>query len=506
MDQQQNPSKSQHNPSQPQQNPSRSQHNPSQPQQNPSKSQHNPSQPQQNPSKSQQTSSQSRQDPLQSPQNPSKAEQNAMKAKNMKPKTISVDYLARTEGESDLILQIGEDRDVQEIKLKIFEPPRFFEGFLVGRKFSEAPDIVSRICGICPISHMTTSLQAVEDAMGIVPSQQTKSLRRLMCVSQVVASHIVHLYMFSLPDYFGYPGFIDMMHEFKKETDYFLKMKDAMNNVAERIGGRALHPISMVVNGFTKLPERETLLSLAEGIKAVLPMAYNTAQMMSNLPYPDLETEGEFMALRKEEGGVEYAFNEGRLVCTNGLNLEIHDYFSALHEEEQNYANAKKSFLKGGATIMSGALARVNLKFDQFHDDTKKLAREIAFRVPDKNPFHNNLAQALEIYDGMLECIHLLSEIVPEKEKPSVKIRAGEGMAITEAPRGLLMHSYVIDRQGVIEKANLVTPTSHNFANIEKDLRALALRYAAGDEQDALRLKCEQLIRAYDPCFSCSVH
>ena len=477
----------------------------------------------------------------------------------MKPKIISVDYLARTEGESDLILKIGEDRDVQEIKLKIFEPPRFFEGFLVGRKFSEAPDIVSRICGICPISHMTTSLQAVEDAMGIVPSRQTKSLRRLMCISQVVASHIVHLYMFSLPDYFGYPGFIDMMHKFKKETDYFLKMKDAMNNVAERIGGRALHPISMVVNGFTKLPERETLLSLAEGIKAVLPMAYNTAQMMSNLPYPDLETEGEFMALRKEgrdgmeglvgkegtdgrgrttgkeggegargredkwgregekgregkgltqegKGGVEYAFNEGRLVCTNGLNLEIHDYFSALHEEEQNYANAKKSFLEGGATIMSGALARVNLKFYQFHDDTKKLAREIAFRVPDKNPFHNNLAQALEIYDGMIECIHLLSEIVPEKEKTSVKIRAGEGMAITEAPRGLLMHSYGIDRQGVIEKANLVTPTSHNFANIEKDLRALALRYAAGDEQDALRLKCEQLIRAYDPCFSCSVH
>ncbi|MEW5803578.1 MAG: nickel-dependent hydrogenase large subunit [bacterium] len=423
-----------------------------------------------------------------------------------KTRTIVVDYLARTEGESDLLVRVG-DRDVQEIKLKIFEPPRFFEGFLVGRKFSEAGDIVSRICGICPISHMTTSLQAVEDAMGIVPSRQTKLLRRLMCVSQIVASHIVHLYMFALPDYFGYPGFVDMMPKFEKETNYFLTMKDAINNVAEQIGGRPLHPVSMVVNGFTKVPDRETLASLAEGIKSVLPMAYDAARMMSELPYPDLQTEGDFAALRKEGGeGVEYAINEGRLISSRGLNLEIHQYASALHEEEQDYAHTKKSFLKDGGTIMTGALARVNLKFDQLDGDTKKLAREMGFCVPDKNPYHNILAQTLEIYDGMIECIRLLSEIVPEKEKPQVEIRAGEGMAITEAPRGLLMHSYAINRHGVIEKANLVTPTSHNFANIEKDLRALALAYAQSDEHDALRMKCEQLIRAYDPCFSCSVH
>ncbi|MEW6382285.1 MAG: nickel-dependent hydrogenase large subunit [bacterium] len=423
-----------------------------------------------------------------------------------KPKIITIDYLARTEGESDLVVKL-EDSDVKEVRLKVFEPPRFFEGFLVGRKYSEAGDIVSRICGICPISHMTTSLQAVEDAMGIVPSVQTKRLRRLMCVSQVVASHIIHLYMLALPDYYGYPGFPEMMHKFEKETNYFLKMKDALNNVAEQIGGRPLHPVSMVVNGFTRVPARETLLSLADGIRAVLPMAHYTARMISGLSYPDLETEAEFVSLRKEdEYGSEYAINEGRLVSSNGLNLEIHSYSSAFHEEEQEYAHTKKSFLRGGSTVMSGALARVNLKFDQFHEETKDLAREIGFSVPDKNPFHNNVAQALEIYDGMLESIKLLSEINPHREEPAVKIRAGEGMAITEAPRGLLMHSYVINRQGVIEKANLVTPTSHNFANIEKDIRALALRYAHSDDEDALRLKCEQLVRAYDPCFSCSVH
>ncbi|MCL6584166.1 MAG: nickel-dependent hydrogenase large subunit [bacterium] len=425
-------------------------------------------------------------------------------------KTISIDYLARTEGESGLMVKIAEGGDVQEIKLKIFEPPRFFEGFLVGRKYSEAGDIVSRICGICPISHLTTSLQAVEDAMGIMPSPQTRRLRRLMCVSQVVASHIIHLYMFVLPDYFGYPGFAEMMPEFKKETDYLLAMKEAVNNVAEKIGGRPLNPVSMVVNGFTKLPDRETMLSLAEGIRAVLPMAYETAMMMSRLPYPDLETEGEFAALRKEASGEEergeYAFNEGRLVSSGGLNLDIHDYFAAFCEQEQGYAQAKKSFLKTGNTYMSGALARVNLKFDQLHDETKKLAQEIGFSRPDRNPFHNNLAQALEIYDGMLESIRLLSEIDPKKEVPSVDIRAGEGVAITEAPRGLLMHRYVIDRRGVIEEANLITPTSQNFANIERDLHLLAARYGQSDDHEALRLKCEQLIRAYDPCFSCSVH
>lgn len=422
--------------------------------------------------------------------------------RSFKTQTIQLDYLARTEGETNLVIKVGTEQ-VEEIKLKIFEPPRFFEGFLVGRKFSEAGDIVSRICGICPISHMTTSLQAVEKAMGLVPSEQTKRLRRLMCLSQLVASHVVHLYMFSLPDYFGYPSFIKMMPFFEKERDNFLLMKEAINNVAEQIGGRPLNPISMVVNGFTKIPSQATLLSLAEGIEKVLPLAIDTLHLLSHPHYPLMATEGEFASLRNDE---EYAINEGHLITSGGLKVTVQEYHSIFYEQEQGYALAKKSFLKTGATIMVGALSRMNHNFNLLEEETKRLAEKIGFSVPDKNPFHNNLAQAVEIYDGMIKCLHLLRGISPQPEKPKVEIREGEGLAITEAPRGLLMHSYTIDKRGVIRKANLITPTSHNFANIEKDLRAVALRYSYPDDFGDLKLKCEQLVRAYDPCFSCSVH
>ncbi len=419
----------------------------------------------------------------------------------IKPHNIQVDYLSRVEGEASLVVKV-ESEDVKDIKLKIFEPPRFFEGFLVGRRFDEVGDIVSRICGICPISHMTTALQALEDAMGVVPSVQTRQLRRLMCLSQIVASHVAHLYMFALPDYFGYPGFLPMMSQFEEETKGFLKMKEAVNRIGEVIGGRALHPISMVVGGFTKIPARDDLDSLAEGIKRILPLARRTFHLISGLSFPDLETDTEYMAVRKDG---EFAVNEGNLVSTKGLDLQIHEYLSYFHEKQESYAMAKKSFTRQGTPFMVGALARMNLKFHQYHQDTKSLAAEKGISPPSTNPFHNNLAQALEVHDGLLECLRLLSSLKPEREAPSFKIQEGEGTAITEAPRGLLVHYYQVNKKGFVEKANLVTPTSHNFAKMEEDLRLLVERFA-GDSGPDLRMKCEQLIRAYDPCFSCSVH
>jgi len=417
------------------------------------------------------------------------------------PQNIRVDYLSRVEGETSIVVKV-DTQGVEDIRLKIFEPPRFFEGFLVGRKFDEVGDIVSRICGICPISHMTTALQAVEDAMEIIASPQTKALRRLMCVAQMVASHIVHLYMLALPDYFGYPGFLPMMPEFKEETADFLKMKAAVNKIGDVIGGRALHPISMVVGGFTKVPTQKDLDDLATDIEHALPPARRTVDLISGLSFPDLASDTEYMAIRKDG---EFAINDGHIVSSKGLDLEIRHYSSYFHEKQESYAMAKKTYTREGLPLMVGALARMNLKFDQYHSKTRALAPEIDLSLPDTNPFHNLLAQALEIYDGMLECFQILTSLNLEKERPSFKVREGEGTAVTEAPRGLLMHHYAVNRKGFIEKANLVTPTSHNFANMEEDLRLLAGRYH-GDSGSELRLKCEQLVRAYDPCFSCSVH
>lgn len=422
-------------------------------------------------------------------------------ATSIKTRHIHVDYLSRVEGETALSIKTGKEGG-EDVKLKIFEPPRFFEGFLVGRRYDEVGDIVSRICGICPISHMTTALQAMEDAMGVVPSEQTTLLRRLMSVSQIVSSHIVHLYVLALPDYFGYSGFLPMMAEFEKETRAFLEMKEAINRVGDVIGGRALHPISMVVGGFTRVPEKGALDDLAAGIEEALPLARQTLDMVSSLPFPVMESPMEHIALRKNG---EFAINDGSIVSSTGLELDIHEYSSFFYEMQEPYAMAKKSFTRQGSPFMVGALARMNNKFGQYHKETREYIREKDLSLPDKNPFHNNLAQALEIHDGMLECLRLLSTLHPKKERPSYKIQGGEGTAVTEAPRGLLMHHYRIDKKGFVEMANLVTPTSHNFAGMEEDLRRLVSQFST-DSESALRLKCEQLVRAYDPCFSCSVH
>jgi sulfhydrogenase subunit alpha len=423
-------------------------------------------------------------------------------AKQINLQNIHIDYLSRVEGETSVIVKLGRETP-EEIRLNIFEAPRFFEGFLVGRRYDEVGDIVSRICGICPISHMTTALQAVEDAMGIVTSPRTKKLRRLMCIAQMAASHIIHLYMLALPDYHDHPGFLTMVPEFGEQAKNFILMKEAVNAVGEHIGGRPLHPISMVVNGFTKLPSHEDLETLAAGIERVLPLARETATMISALPCPDLRSDSLYFALRKHE---EFAINDGRLVSSSGIDADVHDYPGLFKEEQVPYAMAKKSFTREGSHFMVGALARMNLKFDQYHQDTKSLARELGINVPDTNPFHNNLAQALEIHEGMLESLDLLSDIKTGKEDSKFEVREGEGMAVTEAPRGLLMHHYAVNKRGFIEKADLRTPTSHNFASMEKDLRLLAHRFSQEDESGSLRLKCEKLIRAYDPCFSCSVH
>ncbi len=415
---------------------------------------------------------------------------------------IRIDYLSRVEGETNLIVKRG-DESLVEVRLDIFEPPRFFEGFMVGRKYDEVGDITSRICGICPISHMTTAIQAVEAAMGIDPSPQTRQIRRLMCVSQNVASHIIHLYMLALPDYLGYPGFLPMIPDFPKEAEDFLAMKSAMNRVAAIIGGRALHPISMVVGGFTRIPTRADLDDLARRIRETLPLARRTIDRIHGLSHPELHSSSEYLALRRDDL---FAINDGRIVSSKGMNLDSREYPSFFRERQETYGMAKKSFTCDGNSFMVGALARMNLKHDQYHEETRKIMGELGMTLPDTNPFHNNLAQAFEIYDGMLECLRLLEDIRPSKEIPDVRVRDGEGLAVTEAPRGLLMHSYGIDRRGTIRKANLVTPTSHNFANIEKDLHSLAAQYPEKDELGDLRLKCAQLVRSYDPCFSCSVH
>ncbi|MEW6570423.1 MAG: Ni/Fe hydrogenase subunit alpha [Nitrospirota bacterium] len=410
---------------------------------------------------------------------------------------IDVNYIARVEGEASVKFEIR-DRKLVNLKLNIWEPPRFFEGFLVGRKFYEAPDIVSRICGICPVSHMTTSICAVENALGVVASPEIKKIRDIMTLSQIAASHVIHLYMLTLPDYYG----LAMLSEREKEMNSLLRLKEALNNVTGAIGGRPLHPVAMVVGGFTKALERKELSKLIKGLEGVKKDAVETIKMFSELDYPVLKNDTEYLALSGADG---YAINEGIIATSSGVKVEPENYHSFFSEKEVSYSNAKKTVLKGERSVMAGALARLNLKFDRLHPEAKKAAREVGFLASEKNPFSNIVAQAVEIAHCIWTCIDLLDTLTCKDTLLDVRVREGSGTSVTEAPRGLLYHHYELNRLGVIEKADIVTPTAYNFLNIEESLEKLVMQNIDKPPEE-LSLLCEMLVRAYDPCFSCSVH
>lgn len=410
---------------------------------------------------------------------------------------INVDYIARVEGESSVKFNI-EGGKLKELKLNIWEPPRFFEGFLVGRKFNEVPDIVSRICGICPVSHITTSIRAIEKAVGFIPSLEIKNLRKIMSLSQIIASHLVHLYMLVLPDYYK----AELLYGHEEEIKRLIRLKEAVNNVTALFGGRPLHPVAMVVGGFTKIPLRDEIGKIIKGLESIKGDAVDTVKMVSKLHYPDFRNNTEYVSIISKD---DYAVNEGTIASSSGLKVEEDDYLSCFQEEEVPYSNAKRTVMKGRGSIMVGALSRLNIKFDMLHPEAKKAAEMIGFKPLEKNPFLNNSAQAIEIVHCIWECIELLDTLSTEDSLIEVKVREGSGSALTEAPRGMLYHQYELNKRGVTEKANIVTPTAHNFISLEESLKKL-VNENIDKPKNELSLLCEMLVRAYDPCFSCSVH
>lgn len=413
---------------------------------------------------------------------------------------IDINYIARVEGESSVKLEIEEGK-LKELRLNIWEPPRFFEGFLVGRKFDEVPDIVARICGICPVSHMTTAIRAMENAFGFTPSPEVKRIRKILALSQILSSHLAHLYVLALPDFFRLNSVVEMLPHFEKEIKRFLRLKEAANSITALFGGRALHPVSMVVGGFTKVPSKADIEKAVKELESLHGDALETLKMVSELKCPALENNAEFVALKGKD---EYAVNGGMISSTKGLNIKEHEYVSYFIEDEVPYSNAKRTIIKGRGSLMAGALSRINLGFDNLLPDAKKASEDIGFKGGG-NPFLNNLAQAVEIVHAFQECAALLRGLSLKDYFADFKVKEGAGSALTEAPRGMLYHYYEIDRRGIITKVNIVTPTAHNFLNLEESLRKLVTENIDKPE-DELILMCEMLVRAYDPCFSCSVH
>jgi sulfhydrogenase subunit alpha len=423
--------------------------------------------------------------------------------KFMKDKTaIKVDYLARVEGEGGFTLKIENDQ-VKDAKLKIFEPPRFFEAFLRGRTFWEVPDITARICGICPIAYIMSSSTAMEMAFGVSVDGQLRALRRLIYCGEWIESHALHVYMLHAPDFLGYQDAIQLAKDYPEIVQQGLQLKKLGNDILILLGGREIHPINCKVGGFYKLPRRQELLSLVDRLKWARDEACETARWTASLHFPDFEQDYEFVALRHPD---EYAIIEGRLVSNKGLDIEISEFENYFEEEHVEHSTSLHAVIKGRGPYFVGPMARFNLNFHKLSTIAQQVAQDVGLRPKCANPFKSIIVRSVEIIHACDEALRIIKEYeVPERPAMDVAPKAAIGFGCTEAPRGICWHRYRLDEKGLVQDARIVPPTSQNQKVIERDL----LKFVKKNmhlSADKLTWMCEQVVRNYDPCISCSCH
>lgn len=417
-------------------------------------------------------------------------------------RTIQVDYLARVEGEGALDVSIADGR-VEDVKLKIFEPPRFFEAFLRGRAFTEAPDITARICGICPVAYQMSAVHALEDACGVVVDGPLRALRRLLYCGEWIESHTLHVYMLHAPDFLGKHSVVELAKEHPEIVERGLRLKKTGNAIVTLLGGREIHPINVRVGGFYKIPAKRDFDELARSLEVALDDALATVEWVAGFDFPDFDVDYEFVALKHPD---EYPFNEGRLVSNRGLDISAQEFHDHFEEEHVEHSNALHCRLKERGHYKVGPLARYALSFDQLMPRAREAALAAGLGRVCRNPFQSIVVRAVETVHACEEALRILAAGErPERPFVDVTPRACTGHAATEAPRGLLHHTYRIDDEGLIEHAQIVPPTSQNQGAIEDDLRRfIEPRIHLAD--DELRWQCEQAIRNYDPCISCATH
>ncbi|NLT65591.1 MAG: Ni/Fe hydrogenase subunit alpha [Acidobacteria bacterium] len=420
----------------------------------------------------------------------------------MKTVRLKVDYLTRVEGEGALHVRIREGM-VQEVQLRIFEPPRFFESFLRGRRFSEVPDLTARICGICPIAYQMSAVHALENAFGMRITGPLRALRRLVYCGEWIESHALSVYMLHAPDFLGYSGAIEMAGTHTDAVKRGLRLKKAGNEILALLGGREIHPINVRVGGFYKIPSRRDLAQLGENLKWAREAALETVRWVAAFAFPEAERDYEFVALSHPD---EYPMNEGKLVSNKGLDIDVALYESHVAEEHIEYTTALHSVLRERGEYFVGPLARYNLNFDRLSPLAREAAEAAGIRPPCRNPFKSITVRAVEILNACDEAIRIIDNYEqPDSPVVEVPVREGAGIACTEAPRGILYHRYGTDSQGNILDARIIPPTSQNQKSIEEDLRQfIPARVQLGKEK--LTAFCEHAIRNYDPCISCSTH
>jgi sulfhydrogenase subunit alpha len=426
---------------------------------------------------------------------------------------VNVEYLTRVEGHGNIVVDVR-DGKLEQCELDIVESPRFFEGMLRGRSIFEAQHITSRICGICACGHSLASIQAAEDAIGFTPSAQTTALRRFLLHMENLDSHILHIYLLVAPDLLGVKSFVPLIDSHEKVVRRALRMKKTVNDVCAIQVGRHVHPISAIVGGFTKLPrpqELETMLGLLEGLR---PDMEATLELAGTLKFPAFERDAEYVGLVSD--GPEYPMLAGDIGSTEGARLKKADYRRATNEFVVAHSSAKHARWNREAYAV-GALARFNLNHAKLHPAAQAAAAAVGLKAKCVNPYLNTAAQLVEcvhsleesigLLEGLLDCGVKYDEeiIVGLNEQNRIPVRAGSGVGAVEVPRGLLYHHYTVDERGIITDANCIIPTGQNLENIEMDMRKLVPEIL-GRSDEEITLALEMLVRAYDPCISCSAH
>jgi coenzyme F420-reducing hydrogenase alpha subunit len=411
-----------------------------------------------------------------------------------------VPALARIEGEAGLRVRIKDGRAVAE--LRVFEPPRFFEALLRGRRFDEVPDIVARICGICPVAHQLTSIAAIERAFGVQVHQGIQSLRRLIYLGEWIESHALHVYLLHAPDFLGTPDAISLASSHREIVERALRLKKTGNDLMATIGGREIHPVNLKVGGFYRLPDRDVVSRLADPIRWARDAALETTRWVSTLPYPPFEQDYELVSIRQAAG---YPLFDGAVVSSGGLEIGVAEYEERFEEEHVAHSHALHSSRQRQPYLV-GPLARYSLNEDRLSPAARQAATDAGLRVPCRNSFRSIVVRAVELVQACDDALALIEayEPAPSASAP-VAPRASRTGAWSEAPRGLLYHRYTLDGRGMVLDAKIVPPTAQNQKVMERDLAAFVDSHASVPEKQ-LTWQCEQVIRNYDPCISCATH
>lgn len=396
--------------------------------------------------------------------------------------------------------------DVKSAKLEIKEGIRLIEGILIGRHYKDVPTIVQRICGICPVVHNLTAIKAIEKAMDIKISKETKDLRQLLEWGQIIHSHALHLFFLSLADLLDIDNDLKLVAKYPEETKLAIRIREFGMEIVKVIGGRVIHPLTNEPGGFKKVPTQEEIKKLIEKGTETLVVAEELGKFFSQFKFPEFQRETEYVCL---DDGKEYSIYEGDIISSRGLHIPVEKFENNFHELQKPHEVIKKVETRNKNSYMIGAIARVNNNARRLTPRAEMYFESLGYRLPDYNPFHNVIYQMVEIIFAIEKSIAMLKNLENADLTKAItgdyKVKEGVGVAAVEAPRGTLYYHLDIDNNGYVKNANIITPTAQTLAHLENDIAAyLSDVIDLPEEKRTQRLR--GFIRAYDPCISCAVH